>query len=159
MDFDQIDDLDIRSEYIASLTYFDLFASDFLDDNLDELTQLEDFIIPQLRPDNVENVLKLEFTFEFSNSMSRDFIANVVFYDENGLVNYQLETTIDVLANTQNVRTVITVLPPDIEAIFNAQRAAFQLQLVSDPNNPLLLDSSGVLGLKSSLKIFLSIKK
>lgn len=158
VDFDQVDQIEIKSTYIASLTYFDLFANDFLDENLNELSQIEDFVMPELKADNAENVVKLEFNFEFSNSFSRDFYATVYFFDSEGNVVYQLDPSIEIGRNTEGVRTVITVLPPDIETIYTASSAGFFLNLVSDENQTLTPDSPGILNLKSSLTIYLNVK-
>lgn len=159
VDFDQIDDVEIESTYIASLTYFNLVADDFLDEDLNELSQIEDFVMPDLNPENVENVLKLEFTFQFSNSFSRDFRATVLFFDADGNVVYQLEPPIDIARNTSEVQTVIFVVPPDIETIYGATTAGFFMELIGEEGEMLSPDSPGILNLQSSLTLYLSVKK
>lgn len=159
VDFDQIDELEIQSKYIAALTYFDLFPSDFLDEEQNEISQIEEFIVTGLRAENQEYIEKLEFRFQFSNSFSRDFSATVLFFDTAGKVVYQLEPTIDVMRNTNEVATVISVVQPDIEAIYNAYRAGFFIELKPDQTESLTIDSPGILNLQSSLTIYLKIKK
>lgn len=159
VDFNQVDDIEIKSVYIASLAYFDLVAEDFLDEDLNELAHIEDFILTRLKSDYADNVEKLEFTFVFSNSFSRDFIATVIFLDADGNLLYLMEPSIEISRNTENVKTVITVEQPDIETIYSASRAGFFIQLLSDGNNVLTPQSQGILNLKSSLTLYLNVKK
>ena len=159
VDFNQIDDVEIKSVYIASLAYFNLVADDFLDEDLNEVAHIEDFVLTQLKGDYADNVEKLEFTFVFSNSFSRDFLATVIFLDADGNLIYQLEPVIQIMRNTENVKTVITVEQPDVETIYKASRAGFFIQLLSDENNVLTPQSQGILNLKSSLTLYLNVKK
>ena len=157
VDFDQIDDIEIRSVYIASLAYFDLQADDFLDDNGEELPHIVDFVELQLNPDYAENIEKLEFTFEFSNSFSRDFYAQVHFFDSEGNVIYTLEPAIEVGRNTQGMRTVIVVTQPDVRLVYSAYQAGFFMQVVPDEQHPITPNTPGVVDLKSSLTLYLNL--
>ena len=156
VDFDQFDEVEIRSVYIASLAFFQLVADDFLDDNFNEIQQLEDFVIPQLNTDSVDNLEKMEFAFEFSNSFPRDFFATVYFFDIDGNVIYKLEPDITILRNTKSIQTVITVEQPYISLIYSAYRAGFVMQMQSDDSEPFTYDTDGELSLKSSLTLYLN---
>ena len=159
VDFNQMDAVEIKPVYIASIAYFDLVGNDFLDEDLNELAHIEDFILTQIKGNNVENIAKLEFTFVFSNSFPRDFLATVFFLDASGNLVYQFEPVIEIMRNTENVKTVITVEQPDIETIYKAARAGFFMQLISDENNVITPETPGVLNLKSSLTLYLNVKK
>lgn len=159
VDFNQVDDIEIKSVYIVSLVHFNLYASDFLDDDLNELTHLEDFVLPRIKGNHIDDIAKIEFTFNFSNSFSRDFLATVFFYDANDNVVYHLNPVIEIEKNTENVETVITVIPPDIETIYTATKAGFFIHLLSDENEVLTTQSQGDLNLKSSLTLYLNVKK
>ncbi len=159
VNFDQIDEVEIESVYIASLAYFDLLAGDFLDENFNEISQLEDFVMPQLNPDFAENVSELQFLFEFSNSFSRDFLASVYFFDADGNVIFQLDPTIQIKRNTEGVQSRISVVPPNIATIYSATTVGFYMQLLNDENQTLTSNSEGVLNLKSSLTLLLNVKR
>lgn len=160
VDFNQLDDANIHSTYIATLIYLNLTASDFLDDSDQEIRVTTDLVQAPITDDAEPYLEKVEFTVITENSFSRNFKLSITFYDAFGAPIYVLQPIINVPVNPSKLTTIIEIPTQDIPFIFNAKYFGFSLLLSpSTDGNTLSKNDTSILNLKSSAKLFFNYHK
>jgi len=81
VDFDQIDDAEIHANYILTQVYFNLGASDFLDENGNEIGLQLDAIQAPISGSAQKYLEKIEFTVITENDFDRAFNIEIVLFD------------------------------------------------------------------------------
>jgi hypothetical protein len=159
VDFDQLDNAEIHSNYIVTLAYFKLDAPTLLDEfnggNLIETTiQIP---INDVAEDYLE---KIELTTFTENSFNREFNVEVLFFDANGNLIYKLNPKINIPKNSGKIKTVIEIPQDDISKVFNTQYFMFLLQMLpSDDGSIILPTDPSILDFQSSMELFLNFRK
>lgn len=93
VDFDQIEDIQLTPIVESNLVFFTLQGSDFFDSQ----TQLERLVVTDTTEirflDDTfmqEGLYRAEMNFHFTNTISRDFIADFSFYSIDGELYYSI---------------------------------------------------------------------
>ncbi|MCF8714032.1 hypothetical protein JM658_04255 [Joostella atrarenae] len=156
VDFNQAEELEIEPSVAVSLLYFDLQASriglipnnDVNRRTVQDTTKLDIFSEPFLE----ENLEEATLTFEFTNSIPRDFEAEIVLYDD-------AMTPLDVISIPIDMKLVTHIRHYDLTEIDKLKGMAYMgIELELIPGSPLLTpNSTGELLLKSSGTFFMSI--
>lgn len=160
VDFNQLDDANIHSSYIATLIYLNLAAPDFLDDFNQEITLTSDFVEPPITNDSEPYLEKVEFTVITENTFSRNFRLIITFYDAVGSPIYILQPIINVPENSAELTTIIEIPKPDIPYIYNTKFFGFALLLSpSTDGSTISINDTSTFNLKSSAKLFFNYRK
>lgn len=159
VDFDQIDDAEIEANYILTQVYFNLGASDFLDDNGNEINFQLDAIQAPISDAAQEYLDRIEFTVVTENSFDREFNIEIVFFDENLNPIYFVRPIINVLPNSKETTITIEIPNDEIEVLFNTEYFSFFIQLLPSTNGSVILptDSSELI-FKSYVTLFFNYK-
>lgn len=159
IDFDQIDDAEIKPNYIVTQVYFDLVATDFLNELGGEITLQNDIIQAPINGSSQKYIEKIEFTIVTQNSFDRAFNVQIILLDAAQTPIYTFYPTIQIPANSGEITTIIEIPKEDISVIFNTEYFNFYVQLlpstngsVISPNNP------STLNFKSYVTLFLNYK-
>jgi hypothetical protein len=160
VDFNQLDDVNVHSTYIATLTYLNLTSSDFLDDFNQEIRVITDFVEPPITNDSEPYLEKVEFTVITENSFSRNFRLSITFYDEFGTSIYVLQPMINVSENSPKLTTIIEIPKQDIPYIYNTKYFGFAILLSPSTNGSIIsINDTATLNLKSSAKLIFNYHK
>ncbi|MCM5661754.1 hypothetical protein [Galbibacter mesophilus] len=160
VDFDQAEDFAITPVVEVSILYFDLKAatvgkipSNNAGGEIEETTRLDMFSDPFVE----ENLQEAQFTFEFTNTIPRNFSTTIILLDEAGNELRRIPIFVGASSTQPNVvRTIVTFNESEIDLLKQMENISIALML--EPGNPELdTNSPGDLLLKSSGKFFLNI--
>ena len=159
VDFDQIDDAEIKPNYILTLVYTDLFTPDFLNEIGEEILIKTDVIQGSLSSFSIEYIEKIELSVASENTFDREFNVKIVLYDASQTPIYNLPE-INVPANSGELFTIIEIPKEDIGLIFNTHYFGFYIRMLPSNDGSLITyDDDFKLSLKSSMELFLKYKK
>lgn len=159
IDFDQIDDAEIKPNYVVTQVYFDLVATDFLNEFGAEILLQNDIIQAPISGSSQKYIEKIEFTFFSQNSFNRIFNVQIVLFDKDQTPIYILKPTIHILANSGEIKTTIVIPKEDISIIFNTEYFSFFVQLLPANNGSVITpEDPSILNLKSYVTLFLNYK-
>lgn len=160
VDFNQLDDANIHSTYIATLIYLNLTAPDFLDDFNQEITLTTDLVQVPITNDSKPYLEKVEFTVITENTFSRNFRLTITFYDAYGTPIYVLQPIINVSENSSKLITTIEIPKQDIPYIYNTKYFGFAILLSpSTDGSTISINDTSTFDLKSSAKLFFNYHK
>jgi len=159
VDFDQIDDAEIHANYILTQVYFNLGASDFLDENGNEIGLQLDAIQAPISGSAQKYLEKIEFTVITENDFDRAFNIEIVLFDADQNPIYVLNPNINVLPNSSETTTLVEIPNDEIAMVFNAQYFSFIIQLLPSNDGSVILPSdTSELIFKSSVELFFNYK-
>jgi hypothetical protein len=157
VDFDQIDDAVIETNYILTQVFFDLKASSFLDDFGDEIHFQSNLIETPLGEGSDKYLEKIEFTVVTENEFNRAFDVSIRFYDATGNLIYTLSPSVVIAPNSGATTTIIEIPNEDIDIVFNAQYIDFLLTLFpASDGSTISPNDTSVLNFKSFVTLFLN---
>lgn len=160
VDFNQLDDANIHSTYIATLIYLNLNASDFLDDFNREITVTTDLVQAPINNDSEPYLEKVEFTVITENTFNRNFKLSITFYDVFGEPIYVLQPFINVPENSSKLTTIIEIPKQDIPFIYDTKYFGFTILLSPSTNGSTIsVNDTSTFNLKSSSKLFFNYSK
>lgn len=160
VDFDQLDDANIHSTYIATLIYLNLTAPDFLDDLNREIAITTDLVQAPINNDSEPYLEKVEFTVITENTFSRNFKLSITFYDEFNAPIYVLQPIINVPENSSKLTTNIEIPKQDIPFIYDTKYFGFTILLSPSTNGSTISKTDpSAFNLKSSAKLFFNYRK
>ena len=155
VDFDQAENILPTPVFESSLIYSDLEASIFLDETtqqerviLSDTTRLEyinsDFFVDQL--------LKTNLTFEFTNSLDRNFSVDFEFVNDNDEQRYlaQVQVTPGQTNNPISVDANFLIEEPELSTFEEATKLIYRITLPPS-TNPIDPNALGRLKLELSL--------
>jgi len=160
VDFDQIDDAEIEANYILTQVYFNLGASDLLDESNGEIDFQLDTIQAPISGSGQKYLEKIEFTVVTENSFDRKFNIKIVLFDEAQNPIYVLKPKIIVLPNSDETTTIIEIPTDEIAVIFDTQYFSFIVHLLPSNDGSVISPSDpSELIFKSYVKLFFNYKK
>jgi len=160
VDFDQLDDANIHTSYIATLVHLNLLAVKFLDEFNLEIEFTQDVIQPPIQDESEPYLEKVEFTVITENTFDRNFTFTVVFYNEFSEPIYFLQPVIIVPANSSELTTIIEIPQSDIHFLYDTQYFGFSIVLSPSTDGSVLsVSDTSMLDLKSSVKLFFNYRK
>jgi hypothetical protein len=156
VDFNQLDDVNIHSTFIATLIYLNLTAPDFLDDSNKEIRVTNDFIELPISDDSKPYLEKIEFTVITENTFNRNFRLSITFYDEFRQPIYVLQPIINISESSPEMTTVIEIPKQDIPFIYDTEYFGFDIffPISTDGSTIFINDDTSTFNLKSSAKLF-----
>lgn len=160
VDFNQLDDANVHSTYIATLIYLNLTAPDFLDDFNREIAVTTDLVQAPINNDSEPYLEKVEFTVITENTFNRNFSLSITFYDAFGAPIYVLQPIINVPENSSKLTTIIEIPKQDIPYIYNTRFFGFAILLSpSTDGSTISINDISTFDLKSSAKLFFNYRK
>jgi hypothetical protein len=132
VDFDQIDEATANPSYLLTLVNTQLSTEDFLDASNGEIPFIVDCLDIDI-PDFGDSVLeKVEFTITTENSFNRNFVFNVIFFDEQNKPLYILQPDLNIPANSSELTTVLSIPKDKIDILFITSHVGFVFILEQD---------------------------
>ena len=155
VDFNQLDDVNIHSTFIATLIYLNLSAPDFLDDFNQEIRVTTDFVKLPIIEDSKPYLEKVEFTVITENTFNRNFRLSITFYDAFGMPIYVLQPVINVPENSSKLTAIIEIPKQDIPFIYDTDHFGFDIFFSpSTDGSKISINDISTFNLKSSAKLF-----
>lgn len=160
VDFDQSDDILLAPVVEMSLVYFDQPASSFNNFGAG-IDVLQDFITIEFFNDKfiVENLNRLELTFQTFNSINRPFEMRIDFLDINNQSQYGFLIVENASVNNEDEVTeeVVVIEGDQLDQIKNSTQILFTLSML--PGVPINENTLGRLFLKSAAGLYFNIEK
>ena len=159
VDFNQLDDANINASYIVTLVYFDVEATNFLNEYNEEIELTSDVIESKISTVSQKYLERVEFTVITENSFNRSFEINIVFFDEANNPIYQLKPSIQIEPNS-STKVIIEIPQSEIDVIYNTQFFGFSILMAQSADGTVLSgDEAFKLNLKSSVELFYNYRK
>ena len=158
VDFDQIDDARIKSEYIVTLAYLDFESVDFLDDVNPEIPVQTDAMENPLKSSTKVDLVQADFTIKTTNTFNRNFRLTVAFYDDKDEIFYSLDEVF-IPAMSEEVETPLTIPESDIDVLFEAEKIGFEV-VIEDSTDGSVISPNVVfnLNIQSAVKLYFNFK-
>lgn len=146
IDFDQAEDLQLNPIVEANVFYGTITASDFVDSNGGPVVVVQDYYDVELFDDEfiVDNLIKAEMFFEFTNSIATDLVLHTV------LVNLLSGTLVAPMITTHTELFENTTL----EALKQTNRIAVVLTL---PDGTIVAQDGASLVMKSKGTFYMNV--
>lgn len=158
LDFNQINDAKLAPTYVGNLSYFDLQAKDFIVNNLEQDLAFNAQNFDVFRDKYFKSYLrKVDFYFEFENTIARSFNIEIILYDQNDQVLYVKPFSIPAYTGTPNTITATDIFEnAKLDLLKQTTRLGFAI--VKNPGTALNVNSTGNLKLRSSATVYLVIQ-
>jgi len=161
VDFKQVDDISIAPVLESSLLFFDFPASEFEEPTGTAIVTVGDDLELDVFTDEFlrDNLIRAEFFFEITNSIDRNFRADIIMYDENDQLTYAFDISIVPNGNTEVVTTHTEVFEDALlEQLKNTVRLELVLSMFPSPTGiPLNQNSLGNIKMRSKATLFFLI--
>jgi len=158
VNFNQISDFEISPVIESSLIFLDEPANRF-SNNDTELTTIQDFVQVDFFNNNfiVKNLIKAEFVFETTNSISRAFQVRVDFLDDTNQIQHTFTVFTTASTNNTNVVSNYTEVFQDnaLNALKNTSILVFSLNML--PGVPINQNTIGRISVKSKAVFYFNI--
>lgn len=161
VDFDQAEHILPTPTFESSLVFSSLEASNFIDDvTLQELIVLTDTTrLDYINSDFfVDQLVKTNLTFQFTNSLNRDFNIDFIFVNDNDEQRYIAQ--VEVLAGEPETPTFLEsnflIEEPDLSLYEEATKLIYRITL-PPTNNPLDVSNLGMLKLESKATFYFEL--
>ena len=159
VDFDQIDDANIQTEYLITLVHLNLDAPKFLNEINEEIIFTTDVIQASIQDDSEPYLEKIEFTVITENSFDRNFALNIIFFNVLGEPVYILQPTINIIPNSIETTTIIEIPQEDVGVIYDTRYFGFSIEMsASTDGSTISIDDPSILDLKSSAKLYFNFR-
>ena len=146
VDFDQVNDIEIITPYLASLVYFNADSNFFLDDLQNEILAISDTTEHPIfkGPYTEEYLVQADFNFKMSNSFDRDITVQILFLDDVNTTTYTF-APMYVSANNLNFESTQIIQEVNIPSVVSSEKIVIHLLMDSggnslNPNSPMSLD-------------------
>ncbi|MGH1383272.1 hypothetical protein [Kordia sp.] len=161
VDFEQAEDIAISPVLESSLIFFDFQASQFSEPTGTAIVTEGDDLELDVFNDQFfrDNLIKAEFFFEVTNTIDRNFRADVIMYDENDLVLHAFAIDIMPDGNNEVVVTHTEVFEDALlEQFTNTKRLEVVLSMFPSPTGiPLDENSIGNIKMRSKATLYFLI--
>lgn len=161
VDFEQAEDLSISPVLESSLLFFNFPASEFQEPTGTAIVVVQDELELDVFNDEFlrDNLIKAEFFFEVTNSIDRNFRADIIMYDANGGVTHSFDISIAPDGNNEVVVTHTELFEgATLDQLKNTTRMQFVLSMFPSPTGiPLDETSVGNIKMRSKATLFFEI--
>ncbi|MDR7210037.1 hypothetical protein [Flavobacterium piscis] len=158
LDFDQVNDLQLKPVLVANLIYFDIPASAFIDDETEQSVVFDAQDFDPFRNSLLrEDLMKTEFSFEITNTISRAYKIDLILIDAQNNPIETLSFTIPAYTGTNNVLKFTEIF--ENQRLVNLKktiRVGFVITMA--PGMPLNENSTGNLKLRSGATLYFEIE-
>ena len=160
VDFNQIDDARIESEYISTFVYVDLGSTDFLNslNNEEEIAFTTDLVKNPFNSSSKTDLVKAEFIVKTNNTFNRNFTLTIFFYNDAEEPIYELGKVF-ITANSTEEETILTIFENDIDILFVAKKIGFVIEIEESTDGSVIspTDTNSLI-LQSSVKLYFNFK-
>lgn len=158
LNFDQVKDLKLEPAFVANLAYFDLPASQLVDDgNFHVITAVGEFDVFKDKFFN-DHLKKAELDFEIENTIQRAFTVRFILLNANNETLQTINFTVPAYSGTSNVNKYPTEVFEN-ERLENLKQAVkIKVDVLMSNGAPLNASNSGSLKFKSSATVYLVIE-
>ncbi|WP_298514403.1 hypothetical protein [uncultured Kordia sp.] len=161
VDFEQAEDIAISPVLEASLIFFDFQASQFSEPTGTAIVVEGDDLELDVFNDEFfrDNLIKGEFFFEVTNTIDRNFRADIIMYDANDQVTHAFAIDVTPDGNNEVVTTHTEVFEDVLlDQLKNTTRLEFILSMFPSPTGiPLDENSIGNIKMRSKATLFFLI--
>lgn len=150
LDFNQANDFMAKPVVVANMASFDVAANQFIIGGVEQplVGDVMDFKVFN-DPDFSSKIVKTDFFFEFTNTISRAFVINLYLLDGNDARLYTIPFTVSASTGSPIVVSKTEIFENNkLDILKQTQKIAFLVGLVPGP--PLTGNSAGSLKLRSS---------
>jgi len=154
LDFDQVNDLELKPILVANLASFDIKANQFVIGGVEQalVGDVMNFKVFN-DPDFINNISRTDLNFEFDNTINRAFTINLSFLDANDAILYTIPIAIPAYTGSPNVVAKKEIFEnAQLDILKQTQKIAFVIALM--PGIPLTDSSLGSLKMRSSATIY-----
>lgn len=159
LDFDQIDDLKLEPVVVANLTYFNLPVNDFVDNGNEQSIAFDAQDFNPFRNSLMrEDLMKAEFNFEITNTITRGYKIDLVLIDAQNNTIETLSFNVPPYSGSSNALNFTEVF--ENQRLANLKRTAkigFVINMAAGP--PLTENSLGNLKLRSDATLYFVIEE
>ncbi|TDD98728.1 hypothetical protein [Flavobacterium cellulosilyticum] len=156
LDFNQINNIETKPVIVANLASFDIQANQFVKGGIEQI-QTGDLINFEVFNDSFfkTNLKRVDFYFEFNNTINRAYTINLYFLDDKNSIVYSIPFDVPAYSGVQNVVTKTEVFQgANLDLLKKTAKIAFTVTMHP---GPLLNENSlGNLKLRSSATIYLN---
>ncbi|MEM6720485.1 MAG: hypothetical protein AAF611_14255 [Bacteroidota bacterium] len=161
VDFDQAQDIAVSPIVESSLIFFDFPASQFSEPTGTAIVVESDELELDLFGDQFfrDNLTRCEFFFEVTNSIDRNFRADIIMYDENDQITHAFFIDVTPDGNNEVITTHTEVFEDALlDQLLNTKRLEFILSMFpSTTGIPLNENSIGNIKMRSKATLFFLI--
>jgi len=157
VDFDQANDLVAEPVIVSNLASFNIQANQFVTGGIEQ-TQFEDVPNFDLFKDLFfrDNLTKVEFFFEFNNTIKRDFIVDLILLDAADVSLYTVSIPVSSYTGVQKLITHTEVFESNLAVLTSTRKMSFTIRLLS---GTLLTEASpGSLKLRSNITAYFKVE-
>ena len=158
LDFDQVNDLKIEPVVVTNLAYFDVKASQFVDNGVEQSVFVDESTIDIFNDSFFRRRLKkVVLSFELENTINRGFEIDLLFLDRNDQIVHTINLSIPFYAGTANKTTKTkTFENAQLDILKKTTKIVFSLRML--PGIPLNANSSGDLKMRSGVTAYLVVE-
>lgn len=158
LDFNQVNTVSAKPIVVANLASFDVPANEFVNNGA-ELTvsgDLQNFDVFR-NTFFKDNLIRTDFFFEINNTISRDYIIDLVLIDSNNSPLYNIKINVPAYTGVEKLVTQTEIFEnTKLDLLKSTTKIAFSVTML--PGTILSETSAGSLKLRSSATVYLGIK-
>lgn len=157
VDFNQANDLAAEPVIVSNLASFNIQANQFVTGGIEQ-TQFVDVPNFDLFKDLFfrDNLNKVEFFFEFNNTIKRDFVVDLVLLDAIDVPLYSVSIPVSSYTGVQKLITHTEVFESNLAVLTSTRKMSFTIRLLS---GTLLTEASpGSLKLRSNITAYFKVE-
>ncbi len=154
IDFDQVNDLELKPIVVANLASFDIQANQFVIGGVEQPFVGDVMNFNVFNDPNFTNSLsRTDLYFELDNTINRAFAINLYLFDANDAMLYTIPIAIPAYIGSPNMVTKTEVFEnAQLDILKNTQKIAFVITRM--PGIPLTDSSLGSLKMRSNATIY-----
>lgn len=159
LDFNQASDLKLTPIIIGNFATFEVKATQFVSSGVEESLAVgqSHFAIVDYLDTTEKNVTRADFLFEFTNTINRDYLVTVRFFDSNDAQVYSIEVPVSRYSGTATPVEKTEIFENNNLALLRTSyKITFDVLML--PGIPLTDTSTGSLKMRSSSTIYINSK-
>lgn len=154
VDFDQVNDLELKPVVVANLAAFDIQANQFIIAGVEQPLVGDVMNFKVFNDANfINNISRTDLYFEFNNTVNRAYAINLYLLDANDVRLYTIKFVVPAYSGDPNVVTKTEVFEgATLDILKKTDKIAFVIALM--PGTALTNNSLGSLKMRSSATIY-----
>lgn len=158
LDFDQVNDLELKPIVVANLASFDIKASQFVIGGVEQPLVGDVMNFKVFNDVNfTDNISRTDLFFEFNNTINRGYQINLYFLDANDSKLYTIPVSVPAYTGTSSIVTKTEIFEnATLDILKQTKKIAFLITMLPGP--PLTDSSLGSLKMRSSATIYFAVQ-
>jgi hypothetical protein len=155
LNFDQVNDLQLKPVVVANLASFDIKANQFLIEGVEKQSVVDIMDFQVFKDVNFTNkIARTDLFFEVNNTFNRACTINLYFLDADNVILYTIP--FDVPANTTGITKKEIFENANLDLLKQTRNIGFYITML--PGIPLTESSPGSLKMRSSATIYFVVQ-